>query len=501
MKFNSYIWSLYQESEAGRKKIGECKPFKEIPDDESFLLTFESEDVETILQNGFGDCICEGKVNILKIYHRYFSNKPFQIDKADEIFSQWINDGVHLAGLDILLKDADERWWEDIEYISNALYVTFPDFFFPYFFLHSFDNFRQICDAYYIVLPDVPKKSHKRERTMYYTEICKALYEFRVSNDLSPEELVAFIYDFAPNSLEADSEAGALIASPSKVWYVGGGKNDFVFLDNAQTEDVERWQSNTDVRVGDVLIMYCSSPRSYIHSVWRAVNDGFTDPFFYYHSITYISTPVKVPHISFQELKTNPILSKSSLVRKNFQGVNGYPVTNEEYSELLRVWDEKGMDVSILPLFEIIKHLSDDVVLKDERDVEIYLLEPLLLRLKYKPTDWVRQMPVRMGRGERFYPDYCFGAVFTRGEESARMLIEAKYSIKNSKYLKEAYLQAKSYAMRLQADTFALVSKEGLWIYKKSGKIYDAEKHTYFTWNDIENPDNFHVLSKMISNR
>jgi hypothetical protein len=280
----------------------------------------------------------------------------------------------------------------------------------------------------------------------------------------------------------------SIVPSPSKVWYVGGGKVDFDALDSAESDNVERWQSNIDTRIGDIIVVYCRVPRSYIHSVWRVVNDGFADPFFYYYNLAYISKPVKVPPITFHEIKANEILSKSPVVKKNFQGVNGYPVTHDEYSEMLRIWQEKGMDISVLPKMEVIKYLSDDILLKDERDVELHLLEPLLLRLKYQPTDWVRQMPIRMGRGERFYPDYCFGAVSIRGEESAKMLVEAKYSIKSRKNLKDAYFQAKSYAMRLQAEKFVLASKEGIWIYDKANNKLDIDKYAYYTWNDKNPP-------------
>lgn len=501
MKFNKYIWGLYKNSDIGKKAIDDSKPFIEIPDNESFLVDFEEDWIEEIKQNGFTDFIRDGKVNILKIYHSHFSKKSFQVDAADDIFNQWISDGVNFAGFDVLVKDEDERWWKEIEYISNALYISFPDFFFPYFFLCEFDKFKLICDEYYIALPEIPKKRYQRERTMYYLEICKALYEFRINNGLSPEELIAFFYDFAPNSLAENNNENPLNISPSKVWYVGGGQVDFDFLDNAKNDEIERWQSNIDIRAGDILIMYCVSPRSYIHSVWQAINDGFIDPFFYYYCLTYISNAIKVPPITLQEIKTNPVLSKSPIIRKNFQGVNGYPVAHDEYGEMLRLWAEKGMDITALPKIEVIKYLSDDIVLKDERDVELYLLEPLLSRLKYEQADWIRQMPIRMGRGERYYPDYCFGAISARGEESAKMLIEAKYSIKSTKSLKDAYFQAKSYAMRLQADKFVLASKEGLWIYEKAGSNFDIDKNIHFTWNDIENPDNLHQLMKMIGKK
>ncbi len=182
-------------SETGKRTIEDSKPFKEIPNSEEFLLVFEEDEIERIKQSGQLDFLHEGKVNILKIYYNHFSQKPFFIEKADELFSQWINEGVNFAGIDILKKEEDSQWWEDIEYISNALYVCFPEFFFPYFFQHKFDEFSAICEEYNIALPEIPKKRHRRERTTYYLDICRILHEFRTNNELSPEELIAFIYD------------------------------------------------------------------------------------------------------------------------------------------------------------------------------------------------------------------------------------------------------------------------------------------------------------------
>jgi hypothetical protein len=97
MKFNKYIWELYKNSETGKRAIDGFKPFKEIPHYESFLLDFEEDEIEEIKQNGFSDFIQDGKVNILKIYHSHFSKKNFQVDAADDIFNQWISEGVNFA--------------------------------------------------------------------------------------------------------------------------------------------------------------------------------------------------------------------------------------------------------------------------------------------------------------------------------------------------------------------------------------------------------------------
>lgn len=54
---------------------------------------------------------------------------------------------------------------------------------------------------------------------MYYWSLCEVFYRFRAENELSPAELCAFLYDFAPNFMpqkEAD------VPQPTQAWCIGG---------------------------------------------------------------------------------------------------------------------------------------------------------------------------------------------------------------------------------------------------------------------------------------
>jgi hypothetical protein len=228
--------------------------------------------------------------------------------------------------------------------------------------------------------------------------------------------------------------------------------------------------------------------------VWLACSEAHANPFFFYHFQARIGHCQKVPTLSLETLRTNSIISKSGIVKKNFQGVNGYPVTYEEYQEMLRLWAEKGFDVELLPKLQPLPGIDDSILLADERDVEQYLVEPLLDKLGFKSKDWMRQMPIRMGRGERYYPDYCFFPNTRRGEESAVMVLEAKWSIHNARELREAFLQARSYAVRLQANRFILAAKEGIWVFESLSVGFREDKHHFFSWQDLTNPDTLHRL-------
>ena len=169
-------------------------------------------------------------------------------------------------------------------------------------------------------------------------------------------------------------------------------------------------------------------PRSYLHSIWRTLDDGFADPFFYFYNSMRIGRCIKLPPVCFKEFMEDPVLAANKSVRAHFQGAGGKPFPLEDYLVLLEILKRKGCETSSLPVPP--PHgFAFGERLENERDVEIQLVEPLLAQLGYSASEWLRQMPLRMGRGERNYPDYAVEPNPRRGEESATFLIETKYEI------------------------------------------------------------------------
>ena len=331
---------------------------------------------------------------------------------------------------------------------------------------------------------------------MYYFHLNQSLQEFRILHGLSPAEMCAFLYDFAPEALR---EQEAELPPPSKVWLItggAGGNGDFEFLDQSTVESTSHWQGNIDTRRGDILLMYCVSPRSYIHSIWRATTDGFFDPFFYYHSTIWVGSPIKTTQVTFKEMKLHPLLSQKGAIRAHFQGPSGKAFAVEEYQAVLGIMAEKGQDISLLPTIKQTSFIPD-TELTSEWDVEIRLIEPFLKKIGYHEKDWIRQMPVSMGRGERNYPDYVFGAQTKKGEEKATLILESKFRIGTRRELTDAYCQAKSYALRLQAKSMIIAAVEGVWIFRdKNG--FSLERIVHKNWKELEHPDTLHEVRGMV---
>lgn len=493
MKLNKFIWDNYKESIEGKKVI-------EI---------FNENDVHAIIDNFFTDANSLYKdaldiIDVLDYIKELELPENLDESQAKTLFNQIIEKGITIE-----FEEGDDEFisandYETILYyvplISVYLYSYYPEQFKPYFFVRKFKLLVQISDAFEMKIPEVPLKRDKRARCEYYWDLCQAFNRFKDENSFSDEELCAFLYDFAPKYLnQSKTQIVEELPVPTQVWMVGGniGGGDIEFLDKAKSGDISNWQGNLDTKRGDIVVMYCLTPNSSIHSIWRAYSDGFPDPFFRYYSLINITNPIKVPDIHIKELKADKYFSKHSLVRSNMQGLNGRTLNSQDYEELLKLIQKKNFKIEELPkLYHPTFNTNDEI--KNERDVEIQILEPFIEKVGYQKGDWERQLTVRMGRGERNYPDYSFFVSGEKGFEKSKMIVEAKYLIKNNKELEETFKQAHSYALRLEASKIILCDKNAIWIYIRESHGYDRDKYYKKFWQELEHADEFNKVKKMI---
>lgn len=505
MQFNKYIWELYKQSKQGKEDIETYSTLTVDILKEKFGLDYIEFEVDKERRDDFGtDTVPFNITEVIKDHASKF--KVDNIDEATNLFESLVREGIPFQSLNknnqlstvsyFGKKGSEYDWYHFITAVSFGLYLAHPEFFTPYAFYYSFDSLEEICNIFNIPLLTPSGKRNHIERAMYYGQLNQSFYEFRRLYELSPAEMCAFLYDFAPKFAKEETEE---LPNPSKVWLIKGGVGDFEFLDNL-TRESTHWQGNIDTKKGDILLMHCRSPRSYIHSIWRAISDGFIDPFFYYHSTIWIGSPIKTVPVTFQEMKNDPLLSQKGLIKAHLQGASGNAFSVEEYNAILEIMKRKGQDISVLPKLEPVIY-SESIELSNEKDIEKHLVEPLLKKLGYNQNDWVRQMPIKMGRSERNYPDYAFGANPKRGEESAKIILEVKYQISTKKELTDAYYQAKSYALRLQSKVFALASREGVWIYLYKKDNFSFDHFTDKNWNELTHPDVLHEVMLKIGKK
>lgn len=519
MGFSSFVWQLYVTSEEGcralsRNVVEHASYFSHDPR----TLPFEWEMLHVPLYNDdlMWTSAQTRTVDLRTLFKTTYSDCVLSsLEEAEELFTiiadeglEWqksYDDEKNMYALFYGGGSADAQSYDDIicsiQGLTAGLHEAFPEYFFPYLFARGFDRLQRIADQYDLSLPDIPGKYDKRGRALLYTAINREIQGFRKENGLSPQELNAFLYDFAEKEI-GEPRVEAPLPPPSRIWFLMGGMHrngDFEFLDGADGKSVTYWQGNMEARRGDIALMWCVSPRSAFHSVWRILTDGFVDPYFFYYTMIRIGHIVPIPEVTFSELLSHVLWGKTPAVRAHFQGCSGMPVSVEEYEAIKDIVRDKGGDVSFLPQSPE-KHPLPNVELFCEHDVERHLVEPLLTRMGYSPEEWLYQHPVRMGRGQRNVPDYILGMAGDQGEESAVVIIECKLHVANTKARKETYIQGRSYALRLGCVVLAVAAGEGLWLYKRFGREFDESRYLFFTWKELEHPDVFARVNHVMGN-
>lgn len=350
-------------------------------------------------------------------------------------------------------------------FLSLSLYYSFPEHFKPLFHKNNFPIIQKNCDALGIEMPPIPRTKDYKEYMMYYWDICQNWNKFQIDNNLTNAEFCACLYDYAPRLIMPIKKTD--MPQPTNVWLVGAAKEDFDFVDNlGNTEGNPQniWQCNERTKRGDLVVIYCRSPRSYIHSIWRANTCGIFNPFDYYQCRTTICDGIKINPITIKDLKSHSYLSQMPIVRKNLQGVNGVELSAKDYYEIINFLKERGDDVSNLPQLFNNKDI-DFGEIAIEKDVEEKILIPLLNRIGYKEEDWTRQLSQKAGRGLKAIPDFVF---LHKGEThfaSAPLVIEAKFDMSHMTERINAFSQCLSYARMLRSKIMAICDKERLVIY------------------------------------
>ena len=209
----------------------------------------------------------------------------------------------------IIINRKNISYLDDLVIVSSALYCTYPQRYLPYFFSNCIDLLYRMMDYLDIDVPDFPAKKAKLDRWLYYDDLCEVLHTYRLSIGLTPGEYTAFLYDFLVQTIGQDKKNQEL-PKPSNIWIVGGNKKggDFEVLDAADRDFNTFWQGNQYAKAGDIVVMYCLSPRSFIHSIWQTTTDGYIDPFFYYYSQVRIDFKHRVPRISISDFEKRCLL-------------------------------------------------------------------------------------------------------------------------------------------------------------------------------------------------
>lgn len=490
------FWELYRNSEDGKKLVGLFNPERELHDilaEEIFKWQHKTDQNEDLPER-----CCKQFIAIAEnVEHQ---NLLLEGENAKELFETFIDEfeikellGESDFGDVLIAKNEYRHKLELLSELSIYLYLHY-EFYKPILFQHNFSVIQRACDTLGIKLPPVPQTKDHRKYLLYYFDICMAFSEFQRENELSDAEFCACLYGFA-SMFENKTESE--LPSPTNIWMTGASSHDVELLNKGMSESI--WACNERTRRGDIVIIYALSPHSCIHSIWRANSNGIFNPFDYYHCRTTVKDGIIIPPILLKELKEHPHFSQLPIVRKNMQGVNGVELTAQDYSELLKIITEKGVDFGKLPkLFDPAEYETPEIIV--EKDVEEKIFIPLLEMLGYDEKDYTRQLSMKTGRGVSAIPDFVF---FPKGEkyfETSPFVAEAKLKINTITEFNDAFEQAFSYANLLHSTMMAIFDKERIIIYDTSKGMPNRdnpifEKH----WAMIHTDQSaFHRLKQLI---
>lgn len=519
-KISKIRWNRYKESHQGQDAIAlfnqlaapECTP-------EEMIQAAKKYDPQ--LFYNISEKECESLREVIDFY-LHGMKEVIQKEKIDFKTTDDCLD-FYVGVLYATTQHSDDMSFEDIPtgafkrsvadniFISLALYNAIGKFFIPNFFVMQFIYLKKFAEKYEIDLPDTPKKADYKERCLFYYDICDCFNEFKQENEFeSWAEFCAFLYDLElpeiKEELENEDES-TMPSVPQQAWLLVGN-----YGEGERDMKLGFWQANELTEKGDLLLFYEKSPVMAMNSIWISQTHGVVDPFFARYSNTYIGQKIDIPAeyaLTIKDFKASEYFqnkgSKGNFVSKNFQDCSGWPVSNDDFKEILRMLEAKGFDTSKIPhLYEPEK--IGDVDIKVEQDVSDLRLVPMLEQMGWKEgVDFKPEMQFQAGRGTTGADinkrvDFALHYIDREDKKSARVVIECKLYMKNGNEINDAFKQGESYAKWGNARVMVLCDKAQIRVYKrnKDGE-FSSSKYIKFTWADTENADKFNELKRLLS--
>ena len=525
-KISKTTWTRYKESAEGKDVLAQFeKILSSETTAEEMLKIAKRFDPEFFSNTSMKEMarLTETMDFFLNDLDKVLSNEEIRIETGED------SDNFYLSYLNSFAVDKEGKPLEDIPqsyykgilsnniFMSIALYAYMPAFFIPNFFVMQFAYLKKFAEKYEIELPEIPNRSNYRERCLYYLDVCIAIMNFAVENDITDSaEICTFVYGCELPVIKDEYEAEfdkPMPKVPEQAWILVGN-----YGEGEKEMKHGFWQANELTSKGDIMLFYEKSPVKKLNSVWTALEDGVKDPFFHYYSHTYIGKKIEIPAdkaITFEEFKNSDYFkvenhgSEGNYVSKNFQDVSGWVVTAEDYKEIKEMLEAKGFDTSVLPsLYE--PKIMANVNIELEADVSSQLLIPRLEEMGWKKDkDFFAEVEFPAGRGTTGHqmdkrPDFCLHLTGGDRDKEAQVVIEVKLNMKNNQEIKENYNQGVSYAKWGNARVLVICDKNQIRVYERNKKNqfvpYDTPT-ARFRWEDMQKLEKFNELKRLLSKK
>lgn len=518
-KISKINWNRYKESNAGKDSISMfSRIFTSYCTMDEILDVAKRFNPEFFKNTNSKDD--ELMANILSYYNDFIFD-----NLKDRSYPETIDDFVEFYHRisKLLVTDNEELAYEDIPqsnfknilsdniFISLILSAYIPTFFLPNLLVMQFAYFKRFAEKYELDMPEIPNRANYKDRWEYYLRICLLIDDFAIYNEIfDTSEICAFIFDYEFPLIREEMEnesASEIPLNPGQAWILVGN-----FHGSEKSMEYGFWQANQLTEKGDLLLFYEKSPVKALNSIWIAQQGGIIDPFFRYYSNTYIGNKISIPKemvIRFEDFKNSEYFKlrdkKGNFVSKNFQDVSGWAVTYDDYNEILRMLKDKGFDTTILPKLYMPTKIGD-ILIETEQDVSDKLVVPLLEQMGWeKDIDFKGEVEFNAGRTKTNHssdkrPDFCLHIIERNDDIEAKVVIEVKKYMKNQKEIHEAFVQGRSYAKWGAVKVLVIVDMRQILVYQiDANNKFNENKPLKFNWSDMENPDKFADLKRILS--
>jgi hypothetical protein len=258
-------------------------------------------------------------------------------------------------------------------------------------------------------------------------------------------------------------------SSYNRYWLMVARPEYFDILDKHREIN---WSGCKEMKPGDLVFMYRTSPRKAITNLYRVKEAPEFDPWGGWRGFWVTLAGVgSIPDISFADMRSDPVFNLWGPVRRHFQWTVVQAVPHSVYNRLLdRIPDSIREEHRLTP--EPVADVRSFGQFALEAEFEEQIVKPLIRRWGFK---FDAQYPClfRLGSQDTHARVDCHVSD-ARGPFT---LFEDKLRIANDRELEPAVAQAKSYALMLGLSSFVVAAPEGLWVYSLARNVETLRQH------------------------
>ncbi|MDB6146544.1 MAG: hypothetical protein JWO45_208 [Spartobacteria bacterium] len=253
-----------------------------------------------------------------------------------------------------------------------------------------------------------------------------------------------------------------------RYWLMVSQQDSFDCIDD---DGSVTWSGRKEIKRGDIVFFYETSPVSAITKVGRVVEDHVYYPNDWWGLFAKVDGLQPVQSIPFSAMRQDEILGQWGAIRKQLQGVRTEPIPHLYYNRLLEFLNEDDKRAFDLKA-EQLEATPSSGKYTSEKEFEDKVLVPLLKELAFQ---FDRQVSCKFSFGAG--AEYRGRADFVVQDSAGDLtLVESKLRLLKSD-LGAAKQQALSYALFLGLPSFILAAPEGLWVYSIDRHVPTLVEH------------------------